>query len=150
MTQCLSEFEVLGYVRGAVNDQQRSVFDEHLSSCTGCKARVEQVRDSSVHLDSMASHQAATQVEMTSAVDASAARSRPDSNRADGDIASPVAIESPVAAPKVSLDDLLTGLSQSGLLPRSDVAGVRDRSHKDPTTSTVAGLIEWLVREQKL
>jgi len=46
MTHCLSEAEVQGYLRGAVNEQQRSMFDEHLRDCSNCAARVEQARGS--------------------------------------------------------------------------------------------------------
>ena len=150
MSQCLSQAEIAGYLRGAVNDQQRSAFDEHVSSCPGCKTRIEAARESSLDLRPGASRQGATQIEVTSAMEV-ASRSGPDSHWTDGDVAaSQMVVASPAPAPKVSLDDFLTGLSQSGLLPASDVASARDRSHKDPTTSTVAGLIEWLVQEHKL
>src|SRR5262245_50470830 len=137
MTQCLSEAEILGYLRGAMNEQQRTLFDEHVSSCSGCKSRVDLARESSINLKAGPSRQGATQVEVTSAMEMQS-RGGPDSHWTDGDVASQMVVEAPSsAAPKVSLDDFLTGLSQSGLLPAADLAKVRDHSHKDPATSTV-------------
>ncbi|HZN33754.1 MAG TPA: protein kinase, partial [Pirellulaceae bacterium] len=149
MTQCLSEADILGYIQGSVDDQQRSAFDEHVSSCPNCQARVEIARESSLDVRSPATHQAITQVEATSAHEIEPAKAA-GSHWTDGDVASQVVIQVPQTAPKVSLDEFLTGLSQSGLMPAAEVASVRDRSHKDPATSTVAGLIEWLVQEHKL
>ena len=50
----------------------------------------------------------------------------------------------------VSLDEFLSSLSQSGLLPAADLADVRDKSSQEPAFSTVAGLIGWLVEQNKL
>lgn len=146
MTQCLSEAEILGYVRSAINPQQRELFDEHVSSCADCKARVELARESSINLNAASAHQVVTQVEVSASEKGACSSS--ESHWTDG--ASQAVAASQAAAPKVSLNDFLTGLSQSGLLPPADLAAVRDRSHNNPATSTLSGLIEWLVKEHKL
>ena len=146
MTHCLSEAEVLGYLRGAINEQQRSMFDEHLRGCTGCTARVEQARESSLD-ESPRAVQTVTRLEAQLA-EVDAAQSPSDSHWTD-DGESEIVIERPALA-SVSLDSFIEGLSESGLLPPSEIAGVREHSHKDPAKSTVAGLIEWLVNEHKL
>ena len=147
MSQCLSEAEVLGFVRSALNPQQQVLFAEHVSSCPGCQARVELARESSVNINAAAVQQAATQVEVNSPAEG-AMRGSSDSHWTDG--ASQAVVNAPTSAPKVSLDEFLTGLSQSGLLPAAELASVRDRSHSNPATSTLSGLIEWLVKEHKL
>ncbi len=148
MTHCLSEAEVQGYIRGAVNEQQRSTFDEHLRRCAGCAARIERAKESAIGEPVPSPAQAVTMLEAP-AGKFDAAHAPAESHWSDGQSESQVVIERP-AFPAVSLDDFLTGLSESGLLAPAEVAGVRERSHKDPASSTVAGLIEWLIGEHKL
>jgi serine/threonine protein kinase/Leucine-rich repeat (LRR) protein len=147
MTHCLSEAEVQGYLRGAVNEQQRSMFDENLRDCSNCAARVEQARGSKLDDQAPRAIQAATRLEAQS-VELDPAHSSADSHWTDGG-ESEVVVERR-AVGSISLEEFITGLSESGLLLPAEVAGVRERSHKDPASSTVAGLIEWLVNEHKL
>src|SRR5262245_21384792 len=85
MTQCLSEADILGYIQGSVNDQQRSAFDKLVSSCPNCQSRVGMARESSHNLRASATHQAPTQVEATSALEVLPSRG---SHWTDGDVVS--------------------------------------------------------------
>jgi Leucine-rich repeat (LRR) protein/tRNA A-37 threonylcarbamoyl transferase component Bud32 len=58
--------------------------------------------------------------------------------------------EAPTARDEVPLDQFLTELSQSGLLTASEVSQLRVKAEQDPSTGTVAGLINLLVHEHKL
>src|SRR5262245_25365409 len=147
MTQCLTEADIQGLIEGNLSGDQRAAADAHLRECTACASRLERARELSSPTLSM--HRAPTQVEMTSAMEVSCSSSGGESHWTDNDLPISTAGGGSSAA-SVSLDEFLSSLSQSGLLPASELASVREKSHQEPGFGTVSGLVEWLVEQHKL
>jgi tRNA A-37 threonylcarbamoyl transferase component Bud32/Leucine-rich repeat (LRR) protein len=148
MTQCLSDADILGFVEGKLPAEKRAAVDSHLRECGACAQRLEKARESSS--PTLGIHRAPTQVEMTSALEASRGSTGTESHWTNNDLPISAAGSSSPPEPSVSLDQFLSGLSQSGLLPASDLASVRQKSSEGPAFSTVAGLVDWLVAQHKL
>jgi serine/threonine protein kinase/Leucine-rich repeat (LRR) protein len=148
MSQCLSESEIVGFVRSAMHPDDHDAAEIHVRECAACAARVEQVRAQVER--SAAVHQIPTQLERLSAGDGTSPSDSFESHWTDNDLPIDSGGSAASAAPGISLDEFLQGLSQSGLLPAAELTSVRRRSHDDPAVSTVAGLIDWLVQQHKL
>src|SRR5262245_40325703 len=147
MRQCLTDAEIADFLKDGLGEQKRAEIDEHLHECTACAARWERARGSSG--GGLAVHAAGTQVEVTSAMEVQS-HSDSQSHWTDGGLSAASGAECPPNTPSVSLDEFLSGLSSSGLIPPAELANLREKSSKDPVVGTVAGLVEWLVSEHKL
>jgi len=154
MSACLDDDQLQKLANGRLGPHDRQAAELHLSQCPGCRSRWERVRgDRAGGL-----HAEATQADATApatradalAQTASDFRSHPSGSvpiAADGLDVSP---DQPTRRSEVPLDEFLTNLSQSGLLPPSEVSRLREKVQKDPSTGTVADVIELLVHEHKL
>ncbi|HMF13545.1 MAG TPA: hypothetical protein VKE94_14600, partial [Gemmataceae bacterium] len=87
---------------------------------------------------------------MTAAIDAPRSSSGNSSHWTDNSPSMAAGPEVAAGQISISLDQFLSGLSQSGLLPAAELSSVREKSSQDPAFGTVAGLIEWLVKQGKL
>jgi len=146
MSQCLSDSEIADFLQNALGPLELEAARSHVCQCAACAARVDEGRAAQAL---SAVHQMPTQVEVGSAADA-APHSGGDSHWTDNEFPLEAGSAGALSAPSISLDEFLLGLSQSGLLAPGELSSVRQKSHDDPSTSTVAGLIEWLVNQHKL
>lgn len=154
MSACLDDDLLQKLASGRLGPHDRQAAELHLAQCATCQARWERWRGGSA-----GGQQAEpTQMEgeaLATRVDALAQTA--SDFRSGSQAAAPMAAEglevSPDAATRfqeVPLDQFITELSQSGLLPPAEVNRLREKVQQDPASGTVASLINLLVNEHKL
>src|SRR5262245_4801985 len=148
MTECLSDLDISEFIEGKLSADRRSEADSHLRGCSQCASRMERARDPSSA--TLGIHRAPTQVDVTSAMEAARSSTGFSSHWTDNNASMAAGPEASPAEISISMDQFLSGLSQSGLLPAAELSSVRQKSSQDPAFGTVAGLIEWLVKQGKL
>jgi serine/threonine protein kinase/Leucine-rich repeat (LRR) protein len=145
MIPCFTEVELRAYLSGDLPAERQAGASDHLRTCATCQLLWDEVRGGYSGA-SLSPHHLPTRLELTKHGDDSFDANHPDLPDHELNLAS-------AASPPASLtiSEFLHSLSESGLLLPAEIDQVREESAADRVAgSTVADLINWLIKQDKL